>query len=157
MGGRVVKRGQYVIVNGVEYAAWVRGGGKVSLFIPQIGPKPDGWGWGAESTWYREVDASEVSEAFSISTNAYLDDVEVYVDSVNITDHTAVVRAVESTSRSDAGAPPPHPLLEAFDDSPYSIDWIAKVPWDRLTNVDEAVGRIDPATGSRIHDETPEA
>lgn len=142
-----MKRGQYAIVDGVEYAAWVRGRGKVSLFIPQIGPKPDGWGWGAESTWYREVDASEVSEACEVLTKATLDDVRVYVDSVNITDRTATVRAVQSTSRSDAGSPPPHPLLEALDDSPYSIDWVGRVPWDRLTDVYEASGRIDPTTG----------
>lgn len=150
-----MRRGQYVIVDGTEYAARVWGGGKVSLFIPQTGPKPDGWILGRESTWSRKIDASKVSEAFSISTRAYLDDVEVHVDSVNATDRTATVRAVLPTSRSDYGAPPPHPLLEALNDSPYSIDWVGKVAWDRLSNVDEAVGRIDPSTGRPIDNENP--
>jgi hypothetical protein len=155
MGNRMVRQGQYAIVNGVEYAARVRGGGKVLLFIPRSGAKPDGWDFGANNTWSREVDASEVSDAFSIRTSATLDDVEVYVDVVNITDRTAVVRALESTGSHERDPQSPHPLLEPYRDSPYSIDWVAKVPWERLTNVDEGVGRIDPATGRRISEEPP--
>lgn len=142
MEGRVVRRGQYAIVNGIEHAAWVRGGGKVSLFIPQTGPKPDGWGLGADDTWYSEIDASEVSDAYS------------YVDSVNATNRTAIVRAVRPTSINDRSAPPPRPLLQPIDDPPYSVDWVATVPWVRLTEVSEAVGRIDPSTGSPVYDET---
>lgn len=150
----MIKRGQYAVVDGVEYAARVRGGGKVFLFIPQTAPRPDGWDVGAADTWYREVDASEVTDAFEILTRAALDGVRVYVDSVNATDRTAIVRALESTSRGDNGAVPPHPLLEPADDSPYSIDWVAKVPWESLTDVYEACGRVDPATGRDLPDET---
>ena len=38
---------------------------------------------------------------------------------------------------------------------PYSVDRVATVPWNRLTEVSEAVERIDPSTGSPIYDETP--
>lgn len=148
-----MRSGQYAVVNGVEYAAQVWNG-KVSLFIPRNGSKPDGWELGGGQTWYRVVDATDVSEAFKAVTRAWLDDLEVYVDSVNPHDRTAVVRAIKPTSISDRNAPPPHPLLQPIDDPPYSIDWVATVPWDRLNNINEAVGRIDPSTGSRIHDET---
>lgn len=149
--------GQYAVVDGIEYEArvWGRGRGTVSLFIPQIGQKPDGWAPAREGTWYREVSATEVSDAFAISTRASLDHVAVHVDSVNAMDRTAIVRAVQATSRSDHGARPPHPLLTRLDYSPYSIDWVGKVPWDRLTDVDEVVGRIDPSTGRRIDDDAP--
>lgn len=149
----MVRSGQYAVVDGVEYAAQVWNG-KVSLFIPRSGSKPAGWELGGGQTWYRVVDAADVSQAFKAVTSAWLDDVEVYVDSVNAGDRTAVVRAIKPTSISDRGAPPPHPLLQPVDELPYSIDWVATVPWDRLTDVDEAVGRIDPSTGSRIYDET---
>lgn len=68
---------------------------------------------------------------------------------------TAVVRAIRPTSINDRSAPPPHPLLQPIDDPPYSVDWVATVPWDRLTEVSEAVGRINPSTGNRIYDEAP--
>lgn len=150
-----MRRGQYAVVDGVEYAAQINWGGGVSLFIPRRGAKPAGWEMGGGQTWGRVVDAAKVSEAFEVLTTAMLDDVEVYVDSVDPGDRTAVVRAMRPTSISDRGAPPPHPLLHPVDDLPYSIDWVATVPWDRLTHIDEAVGRIDPSTGSRIYDEAP--
>lgn len=149
-----MRSGTYAVVDGVEYSA-MTWDGKVSLFIPRVGEKPEGWDLGADDTWYSEIDASEVSDAYSVRTRASLDDVKVYVDSVNATNRTAIVRAVRPTSINDRSAPPPHPLLQPIDDPPYSVDWVATVPWDRLTEVSEAVGRIDPSTGSRIYDEAP--
>ena len=92
---------------------------------------------------------------YKIRTIAKLDNVEVYVESVDPAAREAVVRAKKGASINDQNKTPPHPLLEAVPESSYSLIWMGTVPWDRLTDVDEAIGRIDPSTGSRIYDEVP--
>lgn len=149
-----MRSGHYVVVDGIEYAAQIWKG-KVSLFIPRSGTKPEGWEMAGGQTWGRVIDSGEVSEAYQVQTQARLDDVAVYVDSVNPTSREAVVRAIDPpySSINDQHRPPPHPLLEAVPEPPYSVDWKGVIPWNRLTDVSETVGRIDPSTGARIRGE----
>jgi hypothetical protein len=151
-----VRKGFYAVVAGVEYEAKLNRGA-VSIFIPQMGDRPDGWEWAGPERWYRVVEVADVSEAYEILTDAMLDDVPVHVDRVDPVARTAVVRAKTPpySSMSDQHRPPPHPLLEAVQDPPYSVDWMGIVPWDCLADVDEAVGRIDPATGEDLPDQAP--
>lgn len=141
-----MRSGRYAVVDGVEYPVEIWKG-QVSLFIPRVGEKSEGWANGGFNTWCRVVDASEVSSAFEVLTSAMLDDVKVRVERVDPAAREAVVSAKKGASINDQYKTPPHPLLEAVPESSYSLIWMGTVPWDRLTDVYDACGPIDPNTG----------
>lgn len=150
-----MRRGICAVVEGVEYKASLHAGG-VSIYVQGTPARPEGWEPGRRDSWGKALPLNAVSEAYEILTQAMLDDVAVYVDRVDPVAREAVVRAKNPPypSMSDQYRPPPHPLLEAVPEPPYNVDWKGVIPWDRLTDVSETIGRIDPRTGVRIRDES---
>lgn len=125
------------------------------VFVPFSAGEPEGEGWAADrvrGVWSRLVPPSEITRMHIVLTSASLDGVKVRVTGVNQDDRTADVRAENPpySSINDQHRPPPHPLLSADPVSPYSIDWIGTVPWEALTQVDEIVAPLDPATGQGV-------
>jgi hypothetical protein len=148
VGDRTLRSGTYAVVDGVTYEA-KRNSDSVSIFLHHAGDRPHGWGWAGAGTAYRTVDPDDVSELYRVTTEAQLDGVDVHVDEIDPVAREAVVRArhPEYSSIDDQDKPPPHPLLRAVQNPPYSVDWVARVSWDLLSHVTETVGKIDPVTG----------
>ena len=149
-----MKSGIYIEWQGQEFSGESIGDRRW-IHVPISAPEPTGEGWAANRTlrvWSKLVPASEITRMYGVFTSAKLDNVEVYVEIVDPAAREAVVRAKKGASINDQNKTPPHPLLEAVPESSYSLNWMGTVPWDRLTDVDEAVGRIDPATGEDLPD-----